>query len=106
MKIFHHVDKIDIEKDLWQVLAEANKPIVMYGMGNGADKILDVFSKRGISVADFFASDGFVRYKQFHGKTVVSMRPMPADHEVESLTGDSADFRSIFHSKWKFIINF
>ena len=35
---------------------------------------------------------------EFDFETV--MRPMPADHEVESLTGDSADFRSIFHSKW------
>ena len=72
MKICHHVEEIEIEKDMWQVLAEADRPIVMYGMGNGADKILEVFSVKGIEVADFFASDGFVRYKQFHGKTVVS----------------------------------
>ena len=30
----------EIKKDLWQYLAESDKPIVMYGMGNGADKIL------------------------------------------------------------------
>ncbi len=58
--------------DLWSYLASTNKPIVMYGMGNGADKILAVFEKYGINISDFFASDGFVRGQQFHGKTVLS----------------------------------
>jgi len=44
----------------------------MYGMGNGADKILAVLSSYGIEVSDFFASDGFVRGHSFHGKTVLS----------------------------------
>ena len=44
----------------------------MYGMGNGADKIINVFNKYNIEVADFFASDGFVRGQVFHGKTVLS----------------------------------
>ncbi len=58
--------------DLWHYLASVQKPIVMYGMGNGADKIIAVFEKFGIEVADFFASDGFVRGQVFHGKTVLS----------------------------------
>jgi len=58
--------------DLWQYLASTNKPIVMYGMGNGADKIIAVFEKYGITVSDFFASDGFVRGQVFHEKTVLS----------------------------------
>lgn len=58
--------------DLWQYLARAEKPIVLYGMGNGADKILAVFSRYGIQAADFYASDGFVRGQVFHGKTVLS----------------------------------
>ncbi len=58
--------------DMWHYLASQSKPIVMYGMGNGADKILTVFEKFGIEVADFFASDGFVRGQAFHGKTVLS----------------------------------
>lgn len=59
-------------QDLWQYLAQANKSIVMYGMGNGADKILDVCEKYGVEVCDFFASDGFVRGHSFHGKRVLS----------------------------------
>ncbi len=71
-KKYRHVNEIDISADMWQTLAIADKPIVMYGMGNGADKILTVFSDYGIEVADFFASDGFVRHQLFHGKTVMS----------------------------------
>jgi len=58
--------------DLWTYLSHTDKPIVMYGMGNGADKILSVLDKYNVSVADFFASDGFVRGHSFHGKVVLS----------------------------------
>ncbi len=56
--------------DMWQYLANTNKHIVMYGMGNGADKILAVCEKYHIMIEDFFASDGFVRGQLFHGKRV------------------------------------
>ena len=59
--------------DLWRYLADQKeKAIVMYGMGNGADKILAVCERYGIEVSDFFASDGFVRGHSFHGKRVLS----------------------------------
>ena len=58
--------------DLWQTLRQTNRPILLYGMGNGADKIIDVLAANGISVSDFFASDGFVRGQVFHQKTVLS----------------------------------
>lgn len=60
------------EQDLWQHLRDAEKPIVLYGMGNGADKIIRALEEKGLEVADFFASDGFVRGHTFHGKTVLS----------------------------------
>ena len=63
---------ISAERDIWQYLAECGKKIVMYGMGNGADKILNICEKRGIEISDFFASDGFVRGHSFHGKTVLT----------------------------------
>ena len=43
--------KIDADKDLWQYLATAQKPIVLYGMGNGADKVLDRLQLLGIEAA-------------------------------------------------------
>lgn len=61
------------EKELWSRLSESDKPIVMYGMGNGADKIISVLESKGMSVSDFFASDGFVRGQLFHGKKVLSL---------------------------------
>lgn len=60
------------KKDLWSYLQSTEKKIVMYGMGNGADKILNVCEHYGIEVCDFFASDGFVRGHSFHGKTVLT----------------------------------
>ena len=56
---------------LWDYLSQTDKTVVMYGMGNGADKILSVCSEYGIEVADYFASDTFVRGQSFHGKTVL-----------------------------------
>ena len=61
--------------DLWQYLktaSDAGRPILLYGMGNGADKIITVCEAYGIMLADFFASDGFVRGHSFHGKEVLS----------------------------------
>ena len=58
--------------DLWEYLRHTNKHVVMYGMGNGADKIIAVADAKGIVIEDFFASDGFVRGHSFHGKRVLS----------------------------------
>ena len=56
-----------MERDLWQYLMTTDKPIVLYGMGNGADKIIKVLESKGISFDGIFASDGFVRKKTVHG---------------------------------------
>jgi len=61
-----------LERDLWNYLKTANKPIVLYGMGNGADKIIAVLEKNGIAFDGIFASDGFQREKLFHGMKVES----------------------------------
>ena len=58
--------------ELWDKLKKSSKPILLYGMGNGADKILAVLDELGIEASGFFASDGFVRGHAFHGKTVLS----------------------------------
>ncbi len=64
--------------DLWQQLAEEKRDIWLYGMGNGADKILAVMAERGISVCGVFASDGFVRGHTFHGMPVRSFSELCA----------------------------
>ncbi len=64
-------DELPVERDLWQTLRSAEKPILLYGMGNGADKILAVFAKYGIKADDVFASDEFVRGQMFNGRRVL-----------------------------------
>ncbi|MBQ9783318.1 MAG: FkbM family methyltransferase [Clostridia bacterium] len=71
--------------DLWEYLQATKKTVVLYGMGNGADKILAVCERYGIPVADFFASDGFVRGHSFHGKTVLSYSQVKEKYGVENL---------------------
>ena len=71
--------------DLWQTLAATDKTVVMYGMGNGADKILAVCERYGIEVKEFFASDDFVRGQQFHGKTVRRFSDVCEQYGAENL---------------------
>lgn len=59
-------------KDLYQKLREDNKPVYLYGMGNGADKILDTLGAFGLSASGVFVSDGFVRDKTFRGFKIMS----------------------------------
>ncbi len=54
----------------WDTLRQTKKPIVLYGMGNGADKILDWCEQNNVKVSGVFASDEFVRGQQFRGFTV------------------------------------
>ena len=53
--------------DLWNYLKTVKKPVLLYGMGDGADKIISVLNMYGIKISGVFASDGFVRKKTFHG---------------------------------------
>ncbi len=55
-----------MERELWEYLKNAEKPIVLSGMGNGADKIITVLEEKGIKYQGVFASDEFVRDKYFH----------------------------------------
>ena len=74
--------------DLWQFLkaaSDSGRPILLYGMGNGADKIMTVSTAYGIPVADFFASDGFVRGHSFHGKVVLSFTQACEKYGAENM---------------------
>lgn len=51
----------------WTTLKNTKEPIIVFGTGNGADKVFEEFSRRGISVSGVAASDGFVRSRSFHG---------------------------------------
>ena len=58
--------KID-EYSVWEKLQNTTEPIIMYGTGNGADKVVDIFEKLNIRLSGITASSGFVRERFFRG---------------------------------------
>lgn len=72
----------EIQNDLWTYLKDTDKKIVLYGMGDGADKIKAVLDERGIEISDIMASDDFVRGQSFLGFQVKRLS------EIEEKYGD------------------
>ena len=68
------ISGIDKEKSFWQRLPDlaASKPLVLYGMGDGADKLLNQLAVRQLEPAGIFASDEFVRGQSFAGMPVLT----------------------------------
>lgn len=58
---------IQEKTSVWERLQQERRPIALYGMGDGADKILRVFADKGIKPSTVFASDEFVRGHSFAG---------------------------------------
>ena len=69
------------KQDVWQRLQSCNKPVVVYGMGDGAVKILQVMQRYGIRPAAMFASDDFARGNSFMGYTVGKLRDVQAVYD-------------------------
>lgn len=70
------------EECIWDFLRRVKKPIILYGMGNGADMIIDALKSYGIEFDDIFASDDFVRGHSFHGIRVKKLS------EIEEIYDD------------------
>ncbi len=68
--------------DIWTRLKSEEKHILLYGTGNGADKILSELERLNIKVSGVFASSGFVRDRSFRGFKVLSLE------DAESIFGD------------------
>ena len=62
------------KENCWEFLRRTDLPVFIYGMGDGADKILKVFEEYSIAAAGFFASDEFVRGHSFRGHLVHRLR--------------------------------
>lgn len=56
---------------VWDELKSTTKPIVMYGTGNGADKVVDVLNELNIPLSGVTASSTFVRKRMFRGFQVM-----------------------------------
>lgn len=67
------LDFLTETKSSWEKIKESGLPVVVYGMGNGADKVLDEFDRLGITVKGVTASDDFVRGQIFRGHKVTKL---------------------------------
>lgn len=70
------------EESIWKKLGREPRPIVLYGMGDGALKVLRQCRRFGIPVSGIFASDEFVRGQTFEGFKVHTLK------EAEAQWGD------------------
>ncbi len=60
----------------------SHKPLLLYGMGNGAQKVARALNEHGIEYCGIVASDGFARGNMFLGYPVMSFA------EAENIYGD------------------
>ena len=68
-------------ENLWDKLKNTNKPIVIYGMGDGAIKIMNVCEHYGIKISEIFASDDHVRGHSFLGYEVKTLAKVEEEYD-------------------------
>lgn len=56
--------------DIWTRLKTEKRPVVLYGTGNGADRIIDILQRENIKISGIFSSAAFVRERTFRGYKV------------------------------------
>ncbi len=88
------------EYSIWERLQNSRRPIILYGTGNGGDKILAACDKYGIKVSAVFASDGFVRNRTFHNMPVVGY------DDILSEYGDDITILAAFGTNREEVISF
>ena len=68
-------------EDMWDKIAKDPRPVMVYGMGNGADKLFARLEKYGRVPSEVFASDGFVRGHTYRGFKVISLSDVRAKYD-------------------------
>ena len=68
---------------LWDYIKKISvfKPVILYGMGSGADKILNLCAEKNIKISGVFASDEFVRGHYFRGFKVKKLCEIETEYE-------------------------
>ncbi len=56
--------------NVWDFLRDTERPIILYGTGDGADKVLNELERLSVPVQGVMASDDFVRGQTFRGYRV------------------------------------
>lgn len=67
------------ERSIWETLREERRPIVLYGMGDGALKILSACRRYGIPVRGIFVSDDRLRRRDFAGFPLKTLAELEAE---------------------------
>lgn len=75
------VSSLLYEESVWELLQNSKEPVIIYGMGNGADKILAQFEKLNIKCSGVIASDDFVRGQSFRGFTVKRLAQIESEYD-------------------------
>ncbi|MBE6827621.1 MAG: FkbM family methyltransferase [Ruminococcaceae bacterium] len=78
----------------WEMLKSTELPVILYGTGNGADRVIDEFLRLGITLSGITASDGFVRKRQFRGfevKEISYFEELYGDFAVAVAFGSNLD---------------
>ncbi len=61
-----------MKTDIWEYLSTQSKPILLYGMGNGASGIIAQLKTKNKEISGIFASEDFVRGQIFMGFPVMT----------------------------------
>ncbi|MCR5522289.1 MAG: FkbM family methyltransferase [Clostridia bacterium] len=73
----------------WELLTKDRLPVVVYGMGNGADLVFGELEKLNIPVAGVTASDGFVRGQTFRGYKLKKLSEFDGEFRLVVAFGSS-----------------
>ncbi len=78
----NNLDLLIKEKtSIWENIKNDSRPVVLYGMGDGAVKLLSILDSIGVKPVGIFASDEFVRYNQFCSYTVKKLSDIEAEFD-------------------------
>lgn len=83
------IDSLKDEKSSWEKLKDSNDPVLIYGMGNGADKVIDELIRLNIPIKGVTCSDNFVRNQIFRGFTVKKLSEFDGDFIIAPCFGSS-----------------
>lgn len=75
------LDEFLFLKSSWEKLKNTDKPIYVYGMGDGCLKLMKQFEQFGIRISGIFASDEFVRGHSFLGYKVKKLSEVEAEND-------------------------
>ncbi len=83
---------MDFGEFIYHRLQKETRPIVIYGTGNGAEKLIHHLDKYGIPVSGIFVSDDFARERNFCGHKVKTFSSLESElGELVVLLGFATD---------------